>query len=193
MRSLRKRMLVVVAVLFAGALLADTPDPHADKRKAQAAIVNLGENLNAEDVAARAQKIVKEHASDAISSVFARKSAGGLGIGDAAKAPHLNSIDRLVRDWMAGRSTDADSLEKHHADYVKATQAIAAMAELAPYRMPDNVIRQQRDHAEWMRIAREFKIGAAELGKAVREKDAKQIRKAADILHHTCCDCHSML
>lgn len=121
------------------------------------------------------------------------RAAGGLGIGDAAKAPHLNSIDRLVRDWMAGRSTDADSLEKHHADYVKATQAIAAMAELAPYRMPDNVIRQQRDHAEWMRIAREFKIGAAELGKAVREKDAKQIRKAADILHHTCCDCHSML
>src|SRR5262249_3380862 len=65
-------------------LLAAQQPPQNSRQAAQAAIIDLSNNLDAKDVSARAKKIVDEQDSCDISSVFRMKRSGGVGIGKAA-------------------------------------------------------------------------------------------------------------
>jgi hypothetical protein len=193
MRVSIPRMLAasyVLAALGAGVLLAEPPE-YQSQKKAQAAILNLSENLEAKDVADRAKKIVAEHDSADISSVFARKERGGLGIGELTQAGHRDSIEYLINILSRRKTTTEADLERYQADYLRVAKVMQAMAELAPHRGTPFVRDNPERLKEWLKTAADFKSKTAAFRAAVEDKDPKKVRITAMDLHHTCCDCHN--
>jgi len=193
MRRSPWRWLIAVSVLLAAgsvALWADPPD-FVTEKKAQAAIVNLSDRLDASNTSEMAKKIVAEHQSPDISSIFAPRHRGGLGIGMATKAGHRDSIDALIRDFAHKKTTTEAELEEYYSDYLRVAKVMQAMAELAPYRASQFVRDNQDRMIEWQKTALDFKQKTAAFRKAIEEKDPKKVRMTALDLHHTCCDCHN--
>jgi hypothetical protein len=172
-----------------GVLLAEPP-PDDPTKQAQAAILRLSDNLDAQDVSERARLIVRRHTSCDISSVFVPQRLGGLGIGKATEANHPDSIDRLVRDFARRKTTTEAELERYRDDYVRVAKVMQAMAELAPYRgAPFTRGNPERAQA-WEDVSAEFKQKTAAFRRAVEQADPKQVRLTARSLEATCCACH---
>lgn len=182
---------VVVLVGLAGLSFSQPPD-NAKSTAAQKAIIELSENLDAADLPDRAARIVGEHESEHISSVFMQTRRGGMGVGKLAPStlPHANSVDFLVRTWMRKPPTAAE-LEKDRDEMLKITRVIRAMSELAPYRVPKDA--RPAVKKEWAAVATEFHDTAAGLHTAVEKSDPAAIRDAARKLNNTCCHCHGLL
>src|SRR4051794_15172411 len=72
------------------------PVPVDDRDEARKAIVDLSSNLTAPDVAERAKKIVKEHDSCDISTIFTLGRRHGLGIGKLTELNIPDSVERLI-------------------------------------------------------------------------------------------------
>src|SRR5712692_7928481 len=108
--------LAVASLLVLGLswalVCADTPADNP-RQHAQAAILDLAEHLNDRDVAERAQKIVNEHDSCDISTIFTVKNRGGLGIGKLAPADHRDSVQYLITLLSRRR----DTTEQHFQDF----------------------------------------------------------------------------
>jgi len=192
MRALLTRLpALVVALLVVGPLAAQRgPDPR--EAAAQADILALADNLDDPDAAIVAQNIVLAHASEDISSVFAFKERGGVGIGALARAHPRNSIDRLLGDYVR-KAPSRQELETYQADLDRTARVILAMSELAPHRNPYAGTPNRKQSQEWLRVSAEFKLRATEFRAAVACKDPEQVRKAAGTLHNMCCDCHSLI
>jgi hypothetical protein len=45
---------------------------------------------------------------------------------------------------------------------------------------------------EWQRVSAEFKVKAADFRAAVNCKDPERVKKTAQTLHNTCCECHGL-
>lgn len=165
-----------------------------DKRvSAQSAILKLGDSLDAKDVADQARKIVKEHASEDISSVFKMRTKGGLGIGKLTEVESTgDGVERLIMKLRARRTISEAEIEKYSADYLRVAKIMQAMAELAPFRAPLVVQRNAKQSQEWREVATEFKDGALAFRKAVDERDPKKLRLAALKMNDTCCHCHEL-
>jgi hypothetical protein len=174
-----------------GLLRADAPDD-AKRKAAQNAILELSQNLDAKDVSERAALIVKDHASEDISSVFRRKNAGGLGIGQAVEAGHQDSIERLVMDFSRKKNTTEAELERYQTEYLRVAKVLQTMAQLAPHRATERVRKDAKLYKEWLDVAAEFKEGTAGFRTAVEEKDPKKVRLAAGKMLDTCCHCHGL-
>jgi hypothetical protein len=171
---------------------ADSPaeDPNKAAKAAQAAIISLSQNLDAPDVKERAEKIVREHASENISSTFMRTSHGGLGAGRLAINPNSDGIDRLVRQWQYKGPT-TEEISRNRSEMIRIAKIVRAMSELAPYRVPKNARPQVA--REWAEVAAEFHETALGLHKAVEKGESTLIRDAAKKLNNTCCHCHGLL
>jgi hypothetical protein len=188
---MRIALIALPLFLFAGLLRGDHPDPHAKQKAAQKAIIELSENLDAPDLPERAARIVGEHESENISSVFMNTRRGGMGVGvPVTNPPYGDGVDFLVRRWVARGVTTAE-VEKNKAEMLKIARVIRAMSELAPYRVPVNAKPAVKN--EWARVAAEFHDTAAGLHDAVEKSDPAAIRAAARKLNGTCCHCHSLL
>jgi hypothetical protein len=188
----------VVGLGLAFAALASgqpgTPTQDSNRVAAQEAILKLAANLDAKDVAERARSIVKTHDSEDISSVFRVKSKGGLGIGKLTEVgPTADGIDRLVQKLGYRKTITEAEIEKYSADYVRAAKVLQAMAELAPYRAPEAVRKNDQRAREWFDVAREFRERTGNFRQAVDERDPKKLRLAAYKLQETCCTCHNLL
>jgi hypothetical protein len=195
MRLLAARWLVVGVVGLGAAypvLHADTPVPLNSRQKAQAAIVKLSQHLDDADVTEQAAKIIKEHDSCDISSVFRLRRHGGLGIGKAAEAANLDSIERLVIELSTKKTTTEAQLEKFQDDYVRVAKVLQAMAELAPHRGPDFTRNDPVRIKKWAAVSADFKEHTADFRKALEEKDPKKVRITADRLYQTCMNCHDV-
>jgi hypothetical protein len=193
------RWLAVGALgLGYGALRADTqdtaPTPEQLKRdKAQQAILNLSQNLNAPDVSEWAKAIVKEHHSEDISSVFKLKIRGGLGIGALTEAGFpQDGIERFIMLLSRRRTTSEAEIAKYQGEYLRVAKVMQAMAELAPHRATERVRKSPQLSKEWAEVVAEFKEGGANFRKAVEEQDPKKLRLAAAKMHNTCCHCHGL-
>ena len=172
-----------------GVLAADPP-PDDPGKQAQAAILKLSDNLEARDVGERAKRIVGQHTSCDISSVFVPQRHGGLGIGRATEANHPDSIDRLVRDLARRKTTTEAELEQYRDDYVRVAKVMQAMAELAPYRgAPFTRGNPERARA-WEEVSADFRQKTAAFRRAVEDTDPKRVRVTARSLEQTCCACH---
>jgi hypothetical protein len=182
----------LAVVFLAGLSRGDQPPSHAEEKAAQKAIIELSENLDAPDVPERAAKIVREHASEHISSVFMNTNRGGMGVGRlaAGNRPYGDSVQRLVQTWT-NRPPTAAEFEKNQAEMLKITRAIRAMSELAPYRVPKNA--KPAVKKEWADVAAEFHESAAGLDAAVEKADPAAVKAAARKLNNTCCHCHGLL
>jgi len=192
--SFRALAISVVLLGLGWSLLpADPPVPEDRDKQAQAAIVDLSQNLGARDASERAKKIVQEFKSDEISSIFARKEGGGLGIGNLTDIVPQNSIERLIVTLSHRKTTTEAELDKYQADYVKVAKVMQAMAELAPYRANERIKKNDKLLQQWLTTAADFKKKTADFRQAVEERDPKKVRLSANQLHHTCCDCHSQV
>src|SRR5580765_5952458 len=91
---------LIALIVLAGLSFSQPPD-HVKEKAAQKAIVDLSENLDAPDLPERAARIVGEHDSEYISSVFMNSFRGGMGVGKLApsNSPYGNSVQRLVMLW----------------------------------------------------------------------------------------------
>jgi hypothetical protein len=193
-----KRLLAVAVMgicLAVAGSLAVAADPPANNpaKLAQADIVALSQNLNAPDVADRARKIVQTHDSCDISTIFTMKTRGGHGIGASAEElKHRDSIEHWVIHLSRSKTMTEALLEKYQADYVRTAKVLQAMAELAPFRAPPQVEKHPTQSKEWKKVTTEFKADTAAFRAAIEEKDPKKLRFAAQKLHHSCCNCHSL-
>jgi hypothetical protein len=176
-------LLLTLTALSAG---QDTSKPNYTP--AVKDIVALSQNLEARDVAERAARIVKEHDSCDISSIF-RVAPHGPGIGELSKAGHRNSIEHLVRDYTR-KAPPAAELEKYQHDLVRSAKILQAMAELAPYRGP--LVTSPKNLPEWAKVSAEFKVTTREFREALEAKDPERVRKAAVGLNNACCHCHEL-
>src|SRR5262245_3265498 len=194
MRSLLIRSLVLLSMALGLASLpaAQREDHWPAHRAAQRDIVALSDNLNDPDVAIMARNIVSDHDSEDISSVFAmREQRGGLGIGSLVKAGHRDSIERLILDY-ARKAPSKEELDTYQTDLDRTARVLQAMSELAPHRNP-YIGKDTRQNLEWQRVAADVKFKTAEFREAIKCKEPERVRKAAQNLNHTCCDCHSLL
>jgi cytochrome c556 len=192
MRTVSFRWLAVGVIglgLAWGVLLAEPP-PDNPRKQAQAAILSLSEKLDAKDVSARAKYIVDQYDSCDISSVFRLKKGGGLGVGKAAEAANLDSIERQVNLLATRKTTTEANLEQYRDDYLRVAKVMQAMAELAPYRGAP-FTRQDPDRVQaWEKVSAEFKQNTAAFRKAIEETDPKRVRTTALTLQGTCNACH---
>lgn len=188
---MRIAVTFAVLILLAG-LSFSQPPGHTKEKAAQKAIIELSDNLDAPDVPDRAARIVKEHDSEHISSVFMNTNRGGMGVGKLAptNSPYANSVQRLVMTWI-NRPPTAAQLDKDQAEMLKITRIIRAMSELAPYRVPKDA--KPAVKKEWATVATEFHDTAAGLHDAVEKADPTAIKAAARKLNNTCCHCHGLL
>jgi hypothetical protein len=191
MRALLLRSLFLTALFLGLGSLAPAGE-ESPERAAQRDILALADNLDHPDAAIMAQNIVTTHDSCSISSVFAVRERGGLGIGSLAKVHQRNSVERLVNDY-ARKPPSREELETHQADLDRTARTILAMSELAPHRNPYADKPDSKQSREWQRVAAEFKVKATEFRAAVNCKEPERVKKAANNLTHTCCDCHSLL
>jgi hypothetical protein len=180
--------LFALPLLAAAALAADPNNPVPEHKAAQGAIRALSENLDASDLGARAARIVKEHDSCDISSVFAM-GPRGFGIGELKKAGHRDSIERLVQDY-ARKAPPRAELEQYQADLVRTAKMLQAMAELAPYRGP--LVAAKKDLPAWAKVSAEFKVTTLEFRQAIEARDSDRVFKAAKNLNQSCCNCHAL-
>ena len=160
---------------------------------AQSAIIELGEMLVAKDVSERARRIVREHDSEHISSVFKIKKKGGLGIGKLTEIANTpDGIGVLMSRLSSRRTITEAEIEKYADDYRRVAKVLQAMAEVAPHRATKRVQKSAKLTAEWNEVTSEFKEGASSFRKAVDEIDPKMLRLAAGKLSNTCCHCHEL-
>jgi hypothetical protein len=160
---------------------------------AQSEVLRLGNKIGDPDVAELAKRIVKDHDSEDISSVFKKKMAGGLGIGKLTQVDNMpDGIQPLMMRLERRKNITEAELEKYSEDYVRVAKVLQAMAELAPYRASQRVSRDPKLAKEWQEVAQEFKTGATRFRKAVDGKDPKMLRVAAATMNNTCCHCHEL-
>jgi hypothetical protein len=193
MRRYPKRPLIAALsfALCSVALAAPlTPRPLPPDQAAQQAILQLASKLDTADVPALAQKIVKEHESENISSVFRAKPRGGLGTGILPE--NQDGIERLVMAWSRKAPTKAD-VDKYQAELIRTADVIRAMSELAPHRMAARSHRTPEQAQQLKQVADEFKGAALEFRSAAGSKDPARVKSALTRLNHTCCDCHGFL
>jgi hypothetical protein len=190
MRPCPIRLLSALSLPLLGlaALAAAQDVTKSPEKLAQEDIVRLGYNLDGKDVAERAQKIVKDHDSCDISSVF-KMGPRGLGIGELTKAGHRNSVERLVQDYTRKAPPQAE-LEKYQPDLIRTARVLQAMAELAPYRGP--LVTSEKNLPQWAKVSAEFKVTTKGFRDAVESRDPERVRKAAIALNGTCCSCHEL-
>ena len=200
MKAITMRLLAVGAVgicLGYATLGVGQPDTSSEddrRAAAQGEILRLGDNVDAKDVAERAQRIVQSHDSDDISSVFMLRNQGGLGIGKLTEIEAIpDGIGRLMQRLRNRKTITEAEIDKYSTDYLRVAKVMQAMAELAPYRANERVLKSAKLSEEWREVAKEFKEGAAEFRKAVDEKDPKKLRLAASAMQNTCCHCHGLL
>jgi hypothetical protein len=190
----RSLPMVALGLGICAASAAPLPERLDPRKAAQAAILDLSEKLDQKGVEALARKIVREHESDNISSVFQRLDRGGLGLGDYARAvKHPNSVQALINYLSRQQPPAQKLLSDHQADLLRTAKVIQAMAELAPYRVPKYANPADRRIQEWVRVSADFKKDSREFRLAIESKDPVKVRSAADRLNHSCCDCHNLL
>src|SRR5262245_31412136 len=131
---MRNVVLSFTGLFTLSGLIGAQAAPDRPREEAVLAILKLADNLKAKDVAARAEKIVKEYDSCGVSVIFRLRRHGGAGVGSIAKTPNENSIDYLVRRWAGNGPPTKEELEKHQGDLAKTARVLQAMAELAPFR-----------------------------------------------------------
>jgi len=188
---MRYAILAILLMFLAGLSRGDQSDPNAGQKAAQQAIIELSENLDAPDLPERAARIVGEHESENISSVFVNTRRGGMGAGPLGmNPPYGDSVELFVRRLVA-RPLTAAEVDKNKAEMLKIARVIRAMSELAPYRVPVNA--KPAVKKEWAQVAAEFHDTATGLHDAVEKSDPAAIRAAARKLNNTCCHCHSLL
>jgi hypothetical protein len=187
----RPLVLALALVLCSVALAAPlTPRPPTPEKAAQQAILQLAGKLDTGDISALAQKIVKEHESENISSVFKMKKMGGLGTGILPE--NQDGVERLVIAWSRKGPTKAD-LDKYQTEALQTADVIRAMSELAPYRMAARTPRSPEHAKQLQHVADEFKGAATEFRSAVAGKDPPRVKSAVTRLSHTCCECHGLI
>ena len=94
--------VLTVAAFFAGvAPGGDESEPHFKNKAAQADIVALSYHLDAPDVSERAKRVVQEHESEHISSIFGPVRRGGHGVGKLLGDDNRMSIQHLVGRWSS--------------------------------------------------------------------------------------------
>src|SRR5262249_42075718 len=170
--SVSFRALAISVVLLGlgwSILPADPPVPEDRDKQAQAAIVELSQNLGGRDVSQRAKKIVQEYKSDEISSIFTRKEGGGLGIGNLTDIVPQNSIERLIVTLSRRKTTTEAELEKYQADYVKVAKVMQAMAELAPHRANERIKKNDKLLQQWLATAADFNNKPPDFPHAIHE------------------------
>jgi hypothetical protein len=188
---------ILVLGLGLGLFASAQPDtPTEETRPAMAAILKLAANLDRGDISLQARKIVAEHDGCEISSVFSMKRRGGVGIGSAIKAGHKDSIEHLVRNWSGAQPPTKEEVQTHRQDLLRVAQVLQAMAELAPYRMPQyppNHQGKEKLVEEWRKVTGEFKASSRELRDAIQQSEPTEVRKAAVHLQRTCHSCHKLV
>jgi hypothetical protein len=187
-RPFRLLFALSLPLLVCVALAAAQDVTKSPEKLAQEDIVRLAYNLDAPDAAQKAQKIVKDHDSCDISSVF-KMGPRGLGIGELKNAGHRDSVEMLIRDYIRKAPPQAE-LEKYQPDLVRTARVLQAMAELAPYRGP--LVTSEKNLPQWAKVSAEFKVTTKGFRDAVESKDPERVRKAAIALNGTCCSCHEL-
>ena len=180
----------LIALCMSWALMSAEP---ADSRQhAQAAILELAEHLNDRDVADRARKIVKEHDSCDISTIFQLKRRGGLGVGKLATSEMRDSVQLLIMQLANKKTNTEQHLEENQADYLRVAKVMQAMAQLAPFRGKEFTRGNEKKEKEWADLSLDFQQKTAEFRAAIEDRDPKKVRLAAFALNNTCCHCHQL-
>jgi hypothetical protein len=179
--------LVVCSVTAAAPL---PPRPMTPEKAAQNAILDLASKLDTTDFSALAQKIVKEHDSEDISSIFRMKRRGGLGTGILPE--DKDGIERLVQAWSR-KAPSKEEVDRYQWELLRTANAIRAMSELAPYRLALRPTKSPQENKERQEVLVEFKSAALAFRDAVVEKDPARVKTALTQLNNTCCHCHGLV
>jgi hypothetical protein len=196
MRPFTVRLLAVAGVAIGigwSALQAEPATPEDSAQMAQKAIVRLSEHLKDKDVSDQAKKIVKEYDSCDISTIFAMKARGGLGIGKLTEAGFRDSVQNLIAMLSNRKNTTEQMFEQYQDDFLRVSRVMQAMAELAPHRATERIKKNEKLMKEWLETTTDFKYKTAAFRTAIEEKDPKKVRLAARELNNTCCHCHSLV
>jgi hypothetical protein len=191
-RSIMRWLIPCLFLLTCSAVLSapPLPKPLSPEEAAQQAILYLADQIETEDVPNLAQKIVREHASENISSVFRFKRKGGLGTGILPE--QQDGIERVLLKWQRKGPSRAE-LEKYHVEALRMAALVRAMSELAPLRMAVQPLHPKVERKQLDEVVREFQSAAREFHAAVAANDPLRVNQSATRLGHTCCDCHGLL
>jgi cytochrome c556 len=187
LRTLATSLLALAITVGVGA--AD-PVPVNEREAAQKAILDLSNKLDAKNVSELAKKIVQDHDSCDISSVFQLRR--GLGIGKITELGIPNSLERFFRETANRKTLTEADLEKYRDDYLRVAKVMQAMAELAPHRATDSMLKDEKRLAAWYRVSADFKVKTADFRLAVEQADPKKTRVAAIAMNQVCSDCHQV-
>src|SRR5262245_61838875 len=116
------RLLAVASlalVLGWTALRAEPAAQLSSEKTAKNALTKLSDRLADKDVSEQASKIVKEHDSCDISSVFRIQTSGGLGIGKLTEAGFRDSIQHLITGLSNRKNTTEQMFEQYQADLIR--------------------------------------------------------------------------
>lgn len=190
------RWFLALTLALTGAVLVAAPVPPENGRTlAQKAILELSNHLDATDLKDRAKKLVREHESCDISSVFQNynRRIPELSIGTLKDLKIADRYDQLFNQLANRKNITEADLETHRADLLRVAKVMQAMAELAPYRGEDFIDpKNEKRLAAWAQVSAEFKVKSLAFRKAVEEADPKQVRLSAVAMNQACTNCHNV-
>jgi hypothetical protein len=189
---MRMKILLLTALALGMILSVGRADPvpDTDREAAQKAIIDLSNKLNDKNVVAIAKKIVKDHDSCDISSIFRLKRGGGPGIGKLTELGYPDSVEHLIIQMSRRRTLTEENLEKYREDYLRVARIMQAMAELAPHRATEAALKDEKRARAWADVSANFKGKTLAFRQAIEQADPKQARLAAMNLLNVCSDCH---
>jgi hypothetical protein len=176
------KYVACAVVLCLAAMLAGA-DEVSDARKE---IVDLARDVEGgKDIAAKAAALPKKYDDlETAMTIYKPRSRGGLGFGPKASY----GLELKIRDLNREALSQA-TLQKESAELIRMGYINLAMADIVKH-YPVRT-KGGKGKKEWEQHLDDQKKAARELIAAVKARDPKALKKAADNLDSACVRCHN--
>lgn len=182
--SLSLALAAGMAVNLSKSRAADDDDEKAIQETVRKIAKSLADGKADEAKKDAAELAKKEKDLDAVMRMFKTKKAGGLGFGPKAE----DGIEKKIES-LAKKALSAAAAKNEAADLEKMAQNIAAMATVGDAYTPDKKVGN-KDPKDWTKWMDDMRKGAADLAKAAKSQQPKQIKDAAMKVNSSCSNCH---
>jgi Cytochrome C' len=118
------------------------------------------------------------------------RSKDGLGIGATPGAITPDGIEAKIQE-MAKKAPSAAVLGKQGADLEKIANITGAISQVAEFYTPKKKVGD-KDPKDWKNWTEDMRAGSADLAKAIKAKNEKDIKTAANKLNSSCNNCHGV-
>jgi soluble cytochrome b562 len=199
---LNARVLTVSGVMLAlgvcllsavGLGIAADDKDEKEKKEMTEAVLKLADAVEKGDkdaIQKLTEEIGKKYPLGTVMELFKPRAKGGLGVDSAPLAGKVDGIEARIQDLSKKPLTQAD-LAKQTADLEKMVKITAAIAQIADYNTPKKKVGE-KDPKDWKTWTMDMQTGAADVTKAIKAKNEKDLKTAAAKLNSSCNNCHGV-